>query len=165
MLLEKLRAEMEGKENRESLQAVSGIEDAAVLDSLLEQNITPETLAAVSLIPLVSVAWSDGVMEDSEKTAILKAAEGTGVASGTSTYSMLESWLTTQPEAGLLESWEGYIGAVVGSLDSAAGSQLKTSLLSRAKAVAEAAGGFLGLGNKVSASEKAVLDRLEKAFG
>jgi hypothetical protein len=30
--------------------------------------------------------------------------------------------------------------------------------------VAEAAGGFMGLGNKVSSEEQAILDRLEAAF-
>ena len=42
---------------------------------------------------------------------------------------------------------------------------LKEDLLGRARAVAEAAGGLLGFGNKVSKSEQAVLDDLEEAFG
>lgn len=40
---------------------------------------------------------------------------------------------------------------------------LSHDLLGRARAVAEAAGGFLGLG-KISSSEQAVLTELERAF-
>ena len=49
-------------------------------------------------------------------------------------------------------------------LDAEAVSQLKTSIVSRAESVAEAAGGFLGLGNKVSDTERGVLTKLESAF-
>ena len=41
---------------------------------------------------------------------------------------------------------------------------LKRDLLGRARSVAEAAGGFLGFGSKVSQSEQAILDELEQAF-
>jgi hypothetical protein len=49
------------------------------------------------------------------------------------------------------------------SLQGAARDQLKSSSLGRARAVAEAAGGFLGLGS-ISAAEKKMLDQLERAF-
>jgi hypothetical protein len=42
---------------------------------------------------------------------------------------------------------------------------LRDAVLRQAREVAEAAGGFLGLGSKVSASEQAVLDDLARAFG
>ncbi len=41
---------------------------------------------------------------------------------------------------------------------------LKEQVIGHARGVAEAAGGFLGLGSKVSSKEKAVLDDLEQAF-
>jgi hypothetical protein len=41
---------------------------------------------------------------------------------------------------------------------------LRDELIGRARHVAEAAGGFLGLGNKVSSAEEAVLEKLAGAF-
>jgi hypothetical protein len=41
---------------------------------------------------------------------------------------------------------------------------LKQDLLGRARGVAEAAGGFLGLGKRISSAEQAVLTELEQAF-
>ena len=36
--------------------------------------------------------------------------------------------------------------------------------MKRARAIAEASGGFLGLGNKISTNEQRVLDAIAKAF-
>ena len=58
-----------------------------------------------------------------------------------------------------------YIAAITGSLDDAAKTALRTKLLSRARTVAEATGGFLGLGRTVSAEEEAVLASLARTFG
>ena len=41
---------------------------------------------------------------------------------------------------------------------------LKESLLDRARAVAGASGGFLGLGSKISNAEADMIGRLERAF-
>lgn len=46
------------------------------------------------------------------------------------------------------------------SIDPVAFNQLKALVMRRAENVAEAAGGFLGLGNKVSDAERKVIDDL-----
>jgi hypothetical protein len=163
-LLEKLKADLGGDDATSKLKSVTGIEDDAVLAALAKINISPETLTSVSLIPLVVVAWSDGVIQDAEKTAILKAAVESGIEQSTPAYSILENWLANKPESDLLDSWKSYVGAVKESLDGPSLGQLKSSVINRATKVAEAAGGFLGLGNKVSASEQTVLDELTKTF-
>ena len=40
----------------------------------------------------------------------------------------------------------------------------KAEFLGRARSIAEAAGGFLGLGKKVSTPEQSVLDELDRAI-
>jgi hypothetical protein len=42
--------------------------------------------------------------------------------------------------------------------------KVRHELLDRARTVAEAAGGFLGFGEKISAAERSVLDDLRQAF-
>ena len=80
-------------------------------------------------------------------------------------YQMLQRWLQRKPDASLLELWKGYVTALARTLSEAARIALKADLLGRARAVAQATGGLLGLGNKVSKSEQAVLSELEEAFG
>ena len=162
-LLKKLRDEMAGEGQQDALKAASGIEDANTLKSLIDHGVSAESLSALSLIPLVTVAWSDGSMDAKEKEAVLKAAHSSGVEPGSGAASLLESWLGSKPDASLLDAWKGYVSALKSQLDETAFTQVKSSILNRSQNVAEAAGGFLGLG-AVSDSEKKVIADLESAF-
>jgi hypothetical protein len=163
-LLEKLKAEMANEENRKALEKATGIHDPAVLDNMLAVDIRPESLLALSLIPLVAVAWADDSLENAEKQAILQAADIAGIDTGTVAHQTLDAWLTTKPSPELLTAWEGYVKSMKGILDPTVYGQFKAQVLDRAESVAKAAGGFLGLGNKISNVERAVLDRLSRAF-
>jgi hypothetical protein len=61
-------------------------------------------------------------------------------------------------------TWREYVSALSATLTDDARQALKSELLGRARTVAEAAGGFMGMGQKVSAAEAAVLGELEQAF-
>jgi hypothetical protein len=163
-LLQKLKEELSNSDDRTALKAASGIEDDAVLQGLVDQVITPESLTAVSLIPLVTVAWADREMSAAEKSAILKAAADAGVTADSAAYSVVEGWLQTRPELELLEAWKNYVDSIKSKLDPAATGQLKHSVMTRSKEVAKASGGYLGL-SKVSSAEQAAIDDLEAAFG
>jgi len=78
-LLAKLKADLGKEEGRKSLERATGILDEGILDKMLAANISAESMLAVSLIPLASVAWSEGVMDAGEKEAILQAADIAGI--------------------------------------------------------------------------------------
>jgi hypothetical protein len=163
-LVEKMRATQQKREARTGLAEVSGISDDAVLDKLVELGIGPDTWAALSLVPLVEVAWADGRLDDKERRAVLSAAEANGVVSGSASYQVLESWLRARPNARLLEAWGEYMVGVCQALEEGPRQALKAEILGRARRVAEAAGGILGLIRRVSSEEEAVLTELEKPF-
>jgi len=164
--LAKIRLQQEQAEARESLAAASGItDDTALLDRLAALGIRAETLAALTLIPLVEVAWADGKMDARERDAILRGAESSGIEPGSPSYGLLEIWTKDRPAPELVDSWKAYIGALASELSADQKWHLEEKLVGRARAVAEAAGGFLGLGRKVSAEEERVLGELERAFG
>ena len=163
-LKRRLRQKREQEETATSLSEVSGITQRDVVARLVALGIRAETWAAVSLVPLVEVAWANGVVEENERRAVLSAAEANGVTPGSAAHEMLESWLLHRPDAGLLQAWGEYIVALSASVAPAQTSALRDEILGRARHVAEAAGGFLGLGNKISPEERIVLEQLEKAF-
>ncbi len=163
-LLDQLKQEIAAKEGMEALAVASGISDETVLRSLVDQNVTAESLTSISLVPLVAVAWADGVMEENERAAILKASEAAGIAEGSASFQLIASWMDSQPGAELLQGWKDYVASMKSSLDEAAFNQIKTTVMGRAREVAEAAGGFLGIG-KTSDKESALLDELETCFG
>ena len=163
-LRRRLREADEAKAKREALSAASGISDPAVLDKLAALGITGETLAALSLVPVVAVAWADGEIDARERAAALSGAERAGLAKGSTGYALLEGGLAQRPTPDLLAAWNGYIAALSPTLGAHARETLKAEMLGRARAVAEAAGGLLGLGPRISDAERAVLAGLEDAF-
>ena len=162
---EKLRQALQQKEEtrnkKEVLSAASGITDDTVLEHLVELDIRSDTLAALSLVPLVEVAWADGTMDDSERNAILSAAEESGISDESA--ALLDGWLATQPGSEVLSAWKEYVSALMGSMDAEAKKSLEQELLSRARRVAESAGGFLGIGT-ISSEEEEKLAELARAF-
>jgi hypothetical protein len=133
-------------------------------EKLVGLDIGPETWAAVSLVPLVEVAWADGRVEAKEKWAVLSAAEANGIAPGSPSHTLLESWLARRPDGRLLEAWGLYIVDLCATLEEAEKSAVREQVLGRARRVAESTGGFLGLGSKISSEEEIVLSELAKAF-
>ena len=95
---ERLAAELRLKritdEAKDGIGEASGIRDEAVLDKLVELGIGAETLTAMTLVPLVEVAWADGQMDAKERHAILKGAEAQGIGAGTPS-GMLLAWRST----------------------------------------------------------------------
>jgi hypothetical protein len=165
---EELRQQLIEKESaagkKNALSLASGITDDGVLETLASLGIQGDTLAALSLVPLVLVAWADGSMDDKERAAILFGATEAGLGERGAAYGMLDQWLAQRPPSNLFAAWRSYIGAIAAKLTPDAKHLLRSELLARARAVAEAAGGFLGLGQKVSAAEERVLQELNDAM-
>ena len=163
-LIEKYKQLKRMEETKQKLAEMSGVKDEAVLKRMIELNIRPETLISLLMVPLVEVAWADGEVDEREKHAILSAAEKKGIVKGGVEHDVLERWLAHKPDAKLLETWIHYTRALCEQLKPAGREALKNDLLGRARAVAEATGGFLGLGNKISGEEEAMLRQLETAL-
>jgi tellurite resistance protein len=160
-LLRELRAKAKIEDRRNALKAVVKVKDEAIIDHLLELGVGPESVLAVGLVPLAAVAWADGRMEDKERKAILKAASERGVKPGTANYTMLEVWLREKPNRRLIEAWKKYARGIWEQLTEQERILMREGVVGRAREIAEAAGGFLGL-QAISAKEKAVLEELER---
>jgi hypothetical protein len=164
-LLEQLRAKAQHEERRKALREVIQVQDEGLVDHLLELGLKPETVLAVTLIPLAMVAWADGSIEPREREAILRAAAQKGVVPGSVAGQVLENWLKHPLDGELVETWRQYIRTIWPSLTPSEREEVRKMGLERAREVAEAAGGFLGLGSRVSAQERAVIADLEQVLG
>lgn len=148
---------------KEELRKMSGMTDDAVLDKLVGLGLSGKTVAALSLVPLIAVAWADGEIQDNERDAILHGASGKGLEAGSPGHELLSSWLAKQPDESLFAAWEGYIKSLTSQLNDEQTRMLKKQVVNFAQLVAGADGGLLGL-RKVSGSEQKVLARIEAAF-
>lgn len=132
-----------------------------MLTTLVALHLHPRTLAALATIPLVEVAWADGTIDDKERKAPLDAAKKSDGVDAP----LLGQWLAKKPEAKLLEAWKVYARGLAEELGAAEFATLRADVLGRARSIAEASCGLLGLGSTASAKEAAVLKTLEGAFG
>ena len=164
-LIQQIRARQGKAAIKEVLARTSSTIDDALLDKLLELGLSAETLPAFGLVPLIAVAWADGKVDKAEREEILKAADAGGITKGLPGYQMLETWLTSTPDPTLIRRWEDYARVLASGLTPAEKMTLKDDIIGRARAVAQATGGFVGLGSRISAAEERALQRLARAFG
>ena len=160
----RLRQRLEDSKHVEGLRELASVSDDELLERLVQLGVKPSTWAAVSLIPLVEVAWADGNVKEAERRAVLAAAEANGVDPNGPGYELLQNWLESRPDARLFATWGEYVVGLCEDLTPSEREGMRDVVLGRARAVAEAAGGILGLVNKISPEEKVVLGSIEKAF-
>jgi uncharacterized tellurite resistance protein B-like protein len=163
-LIQKIRVALEKEHPRETLKQLTGIDDESVIDTLIALHVNHDTLAAFGLYPLVEVAWADGTIDEREREAFFAAAAAHGLGPGTPGHEALREFLKNTPREEARKAWFAWAANLSKTLDAKERKKVREALLNRARAVAEASGGFLGLGRRVSPGEQRVLDRIEQAF-
>ncbi len=163
-LLGQLRAEEERRIAREAIASASHLRDEALLDELVGLGINADTLTALSLVPLVEIAWVDGTMDDSERRTILAVARRVGLTERSTGYRLIEGCLSDKPPSHLRSLWVHYVESLCSTLSDAERETFRLELLQRALRVAEAAGAFTTPGSNVSSEEQALLGEIARVF-
>ena len=162
-LLEKLRKAAAAEQQATAIQRITGLSDLKLCQSIAELNISVESLTALTLAPMVAVAWADDRVQDDERFQLLKAAEKAGIKRGDPSHELLESWLARRPPLDLFDTWVEYAKTLSQSLDGEARQNLRKNVLAQVRDVAEANGGILRFGS-VSPTEKKMIERIEAAL-
>lgn len=158
------QSRLQSLSSRDALRQAARIEDPAVLDMLEGLGVGAAAMTAFSLLPLVRLAWADTRISQNEFAALLKAAEEEGIAYGTASYRLLSRWLDERPSEQMIQAWTAYAQALSRELDPQSLDQLRQATIERAKRIAQASGGFLGLGEKTSHDERNALLDLQRAL-
>ena len=149
---------------RNQLAEIAPIDEIEVLDELIRVGITAESFVALTLVPLVRVAWADGAIHDRERDAILQAAADEGIKVDSANYRLLEGWLDERPQPALLEAWRDYAMALARDLDAESLAAIRRITMDRARRIADSSGGILGLVGRISKEEELALIDLDRAF-
>jgi hypothetical protein len=158
-LIEELRAASKNKASRLALAKEAGISDERLAEELVELDVTPESLVAIRLVPLVMVAWADREVSDEERDTMIAEARRLGIHPGTVADKMLDSWLRKRPSQVLCDAWARYTRSLLLDIPyeirEAYVKEIKREML----AVARASGGMMGFGS-VNDRELDVLERM-----
>lgn len=162
-LLANLRGKLSQEHTADEIMQVTGISDKHLAEEIAKMQVTPETLAAFRLVPLVAVAWADDRIEANERDVIMQAAEKSGIAADDPSMALLKAWTTKRPSDELLDTWCEYSKALCGTLNEEHRETLRSQIMHSIKDVAHADGGLLGFGSE-SPGEKAAIARIEAAL-
>lgn len=162
-LAAELRAKLNAEKERNELASICGIQDPKVLDVLVQNHVNVEALAALTMVPLVRVAWADRRMETAEKAAILRAAEDHRCPSNSPGHVLLQSWLEQAPPESLFAAWKEFVASLKTTASKEHFEMLRTGVTRNARAIAKAAGGFLGI-HTISEKEEAALAEIAAVF-
>jgi hypothetical protein len=162
-LLETLRRKLSVEETQKVLTAATGVVDEIAIPEL-SRIAAPQFLAVLGIFPMIEVAWCDREVSPNERKAILAAAHEMGVERESTCHKLLDRWLESRPAEGVSALWADYVRAVCAALEPSTVATLKLGVIGRAERIAAAAGGFLGVVNKISAEERECIGKLAQAF-
>src|SRR5229473_3590527 len=134
-LLNQLRTAQARESTEEALAAATGVRDSTVLHKLSTLGITSDTLLALGLVPLVAIAWADGALDDKERRVIVTSLGAAGIGADSPASQLVQSWLSNPPPASMLEAWLSYSSALAAELSPTERTNLRDSVLGRARAV------------------------------
>ena len=117
---------------------------------------------ALALLPLVQVAWADGTIQDAERDLILQLAEDR-YALEAEGKRVLRNWLHHPPSAGYTHRGRTVLRELCGRAGFNVSRDELGTVVSLAKQVAKAAGGFFGFG-AISAHEATAIDEIAAAL-
>jgi tellurite resistance protein len=165
---EKLQRRHAQEATRQRMAERTGVADEEILRDLETLGYAPETVMLLHLVPLVQLAWAEGIVDDRERALIIEAARSRGIDEGSAADRQLTDWLKTRPSDDFFEGTLRAIGTILHLRPADERDAAERDLLSYSTAIASASGGILGFG-KISPQERAVLARisneLERAHG
>lgn len=132
--------------------------------SLLDLGIDPEDPLVLKALPLVYVAWADGVVVPLERSRVRAIAAGLGI--GTESQQLIEHQLSERPSDDYFHEAFRLLGRVAGlpgELDVEPEDLLR--ILSWCEAVARVSHNRIGGPESVGPRERAALDRIAGALG
>jgi hypothetical protein len=158
-LIEKLHQKLSSENAQQQMAAATGIQDAEVIEALQELGYTPDTVMLLHLVPLIQVAWASGDVSDNERQLIMQAARSRGVTLGSAAEKQLNDWLTAKPSEAFFENTLRAIRIFIEALPANQRRESRQDLLAYSRTIAQASGGFLGIG-AVSADEQVALEAI-----
>jgi hypothetical protein len=129
-------------------------------------GIDQDSHRSLLLLPMVQVAWADGVVQPAERDLIVAAARANGLVTG-HVAELIERWLDTPPPPEMIERGRKAL-VELAYRHHGIGSDLPSDTLEQVfdmcKEIAEAAGGLFGIAFTVDAKERAALDQIARGL-
>jgi tellurite resistance protein len=158
-LREKLDAAAHELAEKHAIAHSVATSDMSLAERIKALGFSGATARVFDLLPLVHVAWADGTVHKNERAEILGVLEARGIAPGSEGFQLVESLLEERPSDDYMSESLAVLKELVGQ------GGARADLVGLCEQVAAAAGGFLGLGGKVSGEERALIEEIAGHLG
>jgi hypothetical protein len=159
-LVEKMRAAAAAEHASSELRAKTGLTDPALLKELADLGFTPDTIAVLPLVPIIQMAWAEGI-SPAERSMLVAFARERGIAAGSAADQKLSELMARQPADEVFASATRLIRAMLDT--GASGDVSADDIIKYSESIAAASGGILGIG-KISSEERATLATIVAAL-
>ncbi len=150
------RAAAEAAEKRRVSQVLA-TDDGALVTRIRQLGFDGDTARVLDLLPLVHVAWADGSVTANERRAITGILAQREIAPGTEAALLIEALMDERPS-------DTFLNETLELLRDLGGKKGAT-VVELCIQVADASGGFFGLGNKINDEEAALIEEIAKGLG
>jgi hypothetical protein len=162
-LIEKMRKAAAADAARRALGVESGIQDPDILREIAQLGFGADTVSLLPLVPILQVAWAEGVITPAERVLIIELARHRGIEEGSPADQQLAEWLAHRPSPDVFSRAGRLIAAMLTAGAGTAQDLSADDLVKYCESIAAASGGILGLG-KVSSSESAAIEQIKNAL-
>ena len=166
-LLDKLRHRANLDEIALALRDKLMVDDPELLHKVRDLGINADTAAAFFVAPLLQVAWAEGKTSRQERDTVLRLARKRGLEQDSPADKALEEWLVVRPSDEFFDTAGEVLNAAFAVLPPAEREARIVGIVQACHEVAEASGGLgrlLGLGDGVSSTEAATLDKITRTL-
>jgi len=162
-LWQRLRDQIEEEHKIDHVSAATGIADKHLVGEMMsELHVTGKNLAAITMYPLVYVAYADRVMNSEERKVIEKLADEWNMPVGSPSREVLLDWMDSGPSEKGFEIWKEYMQATLPKMPEKQRTEMHQSIMQRCKAVAAAVGPLFS--NPTTKVEEKALQQVEEAL-
>jgi tellurite resistance protein len=159
-LIARLKQKASKEAARRALSEAVGVSDEDILQTLEDMGYDRDKVVVLHLFPLVAVAWADGEISRDERGKIVAAARAGGVHEGTAADKKLQEWLVSKPNEITVKRALRVIRDIMQFRGPDKQADYHENILRLSEAVADASGGLLGLGRRISAAERKTIARI-----
>ena len=162
-LIRKREEALEREAQIAELARITGIDDSELFEQLVAEGLDASSIAALTLTPMIFVAWADGTVDAAERQTVISTAMRQGLVDSPHAFDLVEQWLRKRPPRSLWDAWKHYAIDFHHSVPPYVANKLARRTVIRATRVAKATGGVFGMG-KISRSEQRVIDEIESTL-
>ena len=112
------------------------------------------------LLPLIHVSWADGKIQRNERATILSILSSRQIEPDSEAFVLVESLLESRPAPEYMEASLHLLRDLLAARGNQADGVLELCIQ-----VADAAGGILGVGNRISKEERQMIEQIAEQLG